>query len=90
MRTKPVIRFTEEEARQKCGRQVRTLVEFSAVPMGTLGRIVEIYQTEEGSFDVVIEWELPLRESPLRDRFAKEPYEQMLTENVNTVLAYSF
>jgi hypothetical protein len=89
MQATRVVRFTEEEAREKLGRRVRALVEFSGVPMGTVGQVVDVYGTRTGTFDVVVEWNLPLRESPLRDRFAKEPYEHMLSENFNVNFAFA-
>jgi hypothetical protein len=81
MHTKQVVRFTEDEAKEKLGRNVHSLVEFSGVPMGTAGRVVGLHRTREDAFDVVVEWSLPVREKPLQDRFAKQPYEHMLSEN---------
>ena len=79
MQAKAVIRFTETEAREKVGQQVRSLTEFAGVPRGTLGTVVDIYQFANDSFDVFVEWDLPHRQT-LRDRFAKGPYEEFLCE----------
>jgi len=82
MQPQPVLRFTESEASAKVGRTVRSLFEFAGVPLGTLGEVVDIYEFADGQFDVVVEWESS-RLHKLRDRFAKEPYEEYLTEEVN-------
>lgn len=87
MQTKSVERFTEKEAREKLGRSVRSLIEFAGVRMGTYGEVVDVYEFEKGNFDVVVKWDLPLRET-LRDRFAKGPYEEFLCEEV-AELAYA-
>ncbi len=82
-----VTRFTHEEALEKVGLEVRALTSFVEVPLGTTGRVVGINETEPNRFDVVIEWHLPLRDKPLRDRFAKEPYEKFLSEALAAHLA---
>lgn len=82
MQAKTVIRFTEREAREKLGHQVRSLTEFAGVPRGTFGTVVDIYQFANDSFDVFVAWDLPHRQN-LRDRFAKGPYEEFLCEESN-------
>jgi hypothetical protein len=77
--------FEEAEARKKVGRRIRTLEKFSGVPEGTPGQVVGIYQVESKGFDVVIEWDLPMRqfgtESRLvQDWFTKDQYEKNLIE----------
>ena len=80
MDAKPVQRFTEEEAKSKVGRLIRSKVEFYRVPEGTPGRVVDIHKISEDQFDVWIEWELPNRPEPIHDRFGKSTYERLLVE----------
>ena len=49
------------------GARVRSNVEFSCVPTGSPGRIVEDYGT-----GVMVEWDLPSNYKPLTDGFDKE------------------
>ena len=79
MQAKAVTRFTETEARGKIGQRVRSLTEFAGVPKGTSGTVVDVYEFNSDSFDVVVEWDLPRREN-LQDRFAKGPYNEFLSE----------
>ena len=87
MQAKPVVRFTKDEAIALLGHEVCSLVEFSGVPIGTNGRVVDIYDVGNDSFDVVIEWDLPSRNYPLRDRFAKDTYIEFLTEDEHLAVA---
>jgi hypothetical protein len=80
-------RFTKREAREKIGHAVRSLIEFAGVPRGTVGQVVDVHEFGEDAFDVVIEWDSPLR-NKLKDRFAKGPYEEFLTEEIEE-LAYA-
>src|ERR1044071_2811006 len=59
MRSRRVARYTREEAEQKVGRKVHSLVEFSGVPFGTHGTVVGVEEVDSGWYDVVIEWEPP-------------------------------
>ncbi len=83
MQAKPVQRFKMEEAQSKVGAVVRTRAAFWNVPYGTRGRVVDIYEVSPGWFDVVVEWELPRKSLPQRDRFAKEPFDEFLAEAVH-------
>lgn len=76
-----VRRFTVQEAQQKLHHQVRSRVEFAGIPRGTTGRVVELHEFATGQFDVVIEWDKDFNNKPLRDRFAKNTYEQLLDES---------
>ena len=75
-----VRRFTGDEAREKLKHKVRSRVEFAGIPKGTTGRVVELHELGHGQFDVVIEWDKNFNNKPLRDRFAKNTYESLLTE----------
>lgn len=81
-----VKRFTEKEAKEKLHYQVRSLVEFAGVPPGTTGRVVNIFNLEGDLFDIVVRWDLPHRDKPLLDRFAKSTYEELLDEQQEEVL----
>ena len=54
MDPKAVVRFTEAEAKEKIGHEVRSLIEFAGVPRDTLGRVVSVHEFDSGSFDVVV------------------------------------
>ncbi|HXG65953.1 MAG TPA: hypothetical protein VNO70_12670 [Blastocatellia bacterium] len=63
--------FTRAEAREKVGRAIRTLAEFSGVPKGTTGKVVAADEADRG-YDVAAEWNLAERRfgtalRPLRD-----------------------
>jgi hypothetical protein len=72
-------RFTESEAKDKIDRSIRSLVEFSGVPKGTVGKVVQIDELA-GGYDIVVEWFLPGRGKPLRDWFSKDEFEKYLIE----------
>jgi hypothetical protein len=68
-----LVHFTKEEAEEKIGERVESLVEFSGVPRGTTGRVVRADLAEKG-YDLAIEWDLPGRsfatvKRPLTDWF---------------------
>ncbi|HXI22553.1 MAG TPA: hypothetical protein VNG71_01670 [Pyrinomonadaceae bacterium] len=86
MQARVVLRFTEAEARAKLGQRVRAEVEFAGVPKGTEGTVVDVHEFETGQFDVIVEWQSPLQRN-LRDRFAKEPYEEYLSELLELAIA---
>jgi len=77
--------FSQAEAEAKVGTRIRTLVEFSGVPVGTTGRVISADQAgwakppfgrEEEVYDVAIQWDLP-RPKPFADLVipaGAEPY----------------
>jgi len=77
--------FSQAEAEAKVGTRIRTLVEFSGVPVGTTGRVISADQAgwakppfgrEEEVYDVAIQWDLPPAE-PLMELVipvGAEPY----------------
>lgn len=77
--------FSQAEAEAKVGRRIRTLVEFSGVPLGTTGQVISAdeagwakppFGKEEEVFDVAIQWDLP-RPEPFADLVippSAEPY----------------
>ena len=73
-------RFSEQEARSKIGRMVRSLVDISTIPRGTRGTVVHIDEIEPGGFEVVVEWERAGWSTPDHDWFNKDAFLQCLTE----------
>lgn len=74
------ILFDESAALAKVGRRIKTLIEFSSVPRGTLGEITRADKSGEG-YTMAIQWELPERRGkPLVDWFTKSEYERYLEE----------
>jgi hypothetical protein len=71
--------FTREEAQRKSGTRIRTLREFSGVPKGTEGTVVNMYPSC-GFFGLDVQWDLPGRFKPLVDGFSKWEYETFLQE----------
>lgn len=59
---------------------IKTLIEFSGVPRGTLGEVTRADKSGEG-YTLAIQWELPERHGkPLVDWFTKGEYERFLVE----------
>lgn len=72
--------FDEATALAKVGQRVHTLVEFSGVPRGTVGRVIRA-DPSDGGYTLAIQWELAERRAkPLVDWFARNEYEQFLDE----------
>lgn len=70
--------FGECAALTKVGQQIKTLVEFSGVPKGTLGEVTRADRSGEG-YTLAIQWELPeRRERPLVDWFTRDEYERLV------------
>jgi len=69
--------FTEHEALEKVGRRIRTNVDFSGVPRGTEGAVIEIYSHTPKSWGIIIWWDLTRK---LNDGFSKTEYETYLEE----------
>ncbi len=72
-------RFTKQEAENKLGRAVRSLVPLPAVPQGTTGRVVRAEEINDG-YDLVIEWDAGVSNSRFQDWFTKDEYENNLLE----------
>lgn len=72
--------FDRESAAGKVGQRVRTLVEFSGVPRGTIGQVIQA-DPGHGGYTLAIQWELPERRAkPLVDWFTKNEYARFLEE----------
>lgn len=77
--------FSKEQAEAQLGKRIRSLVEFSGVPVGTTGTVVAFDEIYPEGFDVVIEWDLADRlygaqTKPLRDWFTRGEFEGFLVE----------
>ena len=73
--------FTEAAAQAKVGARVRSLIPFSAIPVGTTGKVISADELA-GGYDVAIEWDLPKHPygKPLSDWFTRDEYERFLEE----------
>lgn len=72
--------FTLAEAREKVGKKIRSLREFSGVPAGTTGTVLRSYEYNDGNVGLDIQWDLPGRYKPLVDGFSRDDYERFLEE----------
>lgn len=73
--------FSGKAARALIGRCVRTLVEFSGVPTGTIGKVIRADPTADvDNYNVGIEWDMPHRHKPLVDWFSRDEYDRFLEE----------
>ncbi len=72
--------FDHTTALGKVGRRIRTLVEFSGIPQGTTGQVIQAEPSGAG-YTLAIQWELPERRArPLVDWFSRSEYERFLVE----------
>lgn len=72
--------FDYPTASGKVGRRVRTLRDFSGVPAGTTGQVIQA-DPSDGGYALAIRWDLPARTGkPLVDWFSKDEYERFLQE----------
>jgi hypothetical protein len=79
---KKMARFTYAEAKALVGKTFESLIEFSGVPQGTRGEVVDIDHMGDG-WDVVIEWQLDYRlpsGQGLRDWFTREEIKRFMRE----------
>ena len=72
-------RFTKEEAENKVGRAVRSLVSLPAVSQGTTGRVVRAEEVS-GGYDLVIQWDAGVYSTRFQDWFTRDEYENGLQE----------
>ena len=74
--------FTEEEANEKIGKKIRSLVDYAGVPSGTTGIVLRTYAIG-GDIGLDIRWNLDIDETiyyPLVDGFNKSEYYESLEE----------
>ncbi len=72
-------RFSNQEAKDKVGRKVRSVLEFAGIQKGTNGRVVGTALDPRG-FTVEIAWTVPGRAEPLIKKVTKTEYENYLIE----------
>lgn len=72
--------FTQLEASAKIDRTIQSLRDFSGVPKGTIGIVVESYSHTKKDCGISIQWSIPNRQYPLTDGFSKSEYEEFLVE----------
>ena len=82
--------FTQIEAQALVGRSYESLIEFAGVtggtsgrvPLGTHARVIRSEPSEQGGYDVVLEWLLPpsfgVRQAKLRASFWKDVMERYM------------
>jgi hypothetical protein len=51
--------FTAEEAQAKVGQRIEALREFSLIPQGTTGTVIETDQASPIDYSLVIRWDVP-------------------------------
>lgn len=73
--------FTREEAVALIGKRFRATAGYADVPPGTVGRIVDLYQTG-GYYGVDVQWDRP-HNRELRDGFSKQDLETVFTGGPN-------
>ena len=81
------LRFSKEEAQTKLGRRVRALVAVDSVASGSLGSVMQLDEIEKNSFEVIVEWFVPIDGKHQHDWFSKEQYEQCLIDEPEIDLA---
>lgn len=76
--------FTEDEAKEKVGKEIKTRYAFAGVPEGSAGKVTGIFEIPFSSvnrFGVYVTWRIPNAPSiPMIDGFSKDEYEQFLEE----------
>jgi hypothetical protein len=50
--------FTKQEAQEKIGKFIETLVDWARVPKGTTGTVVEMYHAGDDFYGLDIQWHL--------------------------------
>jgi hypothetical protein len=67
--------FTQQEANSLLGTSIRTNREFPGVPVGSKGKITEIYAVSNNRYGITITWEL---DTKVIDGFSKTEYDLFL------------
>jgi hypothetical protein len=73
-------RFSRDEAQEKLGRRVRSVVSLNEIPAGTSGTVMQTDEIEKGEFELIIEWDVRPASKLQADWFTKEQYEGYLNE----------
>jgi hypothetical protein len=78
-------RFTRDEAQEKLGRRVRSVVSLDEIPAGTCGTVMQTDEIEQGEFELIIEWDARPANKLQADWFTKEQYEAYLIEETRVL-----
>ena len=81
------VRFNREEAQQKLGRRVQTVVGVDGVPTGTFGCVMHLDEIEKDNFEVIVEWYVLIDGKRQHDWFSKEQYKRCLVDDPELDLA---
>lgn len=80
MQEQEPVRFSRNEAQEKLGRRVRSVVSLNDIPSGTYGTVMHTDEIEKGEFELIIEWNLRAASDFPHGWFTKEEYERCLIE----------
>ncbi|HZQ07857.1 MAG TPA: hypothetical protein VFD70_14835 [Anaerolineae bacterium] len=69
--------YTESEARGLVGKAFENVVNFSLIPKGTQGNIVDSATRKDGSAVVVVQWRIPNRSHPHTSWFTKAEVQRL-------------
>lgn len=72
-------KFANQEAQDKVGCRVRSVVAFSGVEKGANGRVLAAHLESDG-YSLEIEWDRPPGPKPYSSRVSKYEYEHFLIE----------
>jgi len=78
--------YTEAEAKSLIGSRWKSKIEFSNVPVGTVGQVVAADREGLGHWDVVVEWEMDYQRPSgqgLRDWFSRDEIERFMQRVTN-------
>jgi len=68
--------FTLQEAKSKLGGTVITKIPFYQIPLGSIGKVADIYEMGNLRYGLIIAWD----GSVISDGFSKDEYEEFLRE----------
>jgi len=78
-----ILRFTAEEAREKLGRRVRSIVALDGIAAGTSGSVMQVDEIEHDGFELIVEWDTRIDGKRQHDWFSKEQFNQYLIDEPN-------
>jgi hypothetical protein len=73
-------RFNADEAYDQLGRRVRLREEFSGIPAGAIGIVIQADEIHPDFFDLLVEWELPTAGKSAPTWFTQDEFERYLEE----------
>ena len=69
------MKFTHAQATSKLGLRVISLVDFTDIPTGSIGRIIDVYERGHSDYGIMVLWE-----NGIKDGFSRDEYERFLRE----------